>query len=50
MAATWYLVVTSLLMVGQYYLERYFSKGASLTLNPKKLEALAQAQLGEAHL
>ncbi len=26
-AATWYLAVTSVLMVGQYYLERYFSRG-----------------------
>ena len=28
-AATWYLVITSILMVGQYYLESYFSRGAS---------------------
>ena len=26
-AATWYLAITSVLMVGQYYLERYFSRG-----------------------
>lgn len=26
-ASIWYLVVTSILMVGQYYLERHFSKG-----------------------
>ena len=26
-AATWYLLITSILMVGQYYLERYFSRG-----------------------
>ncbi|MBO1901227.1 amino acid ABC transporter permease [Leucobacter weissii] len=26
-ASIWYLVVTSILMVGQYYLERYFAKG-----------------------
>ena len=49
-AATWYLAVTSVLMVGQFYLERYFSKGASRKLTTKQLEALAQAQLGEAHL
>jgi polar amino acid transport system permease protein len=28
-AATWYLVITSVLMVGQHYLERYFSRGFS---------------------
>lgn len=26
-AATWYLVITSVLMVGQYYLERYYGRG-----------------------
>ncbi|BBZ33810.1 ABC transporter permease [Mycolicibacterium confluentis] len=44
-AATWYLVVTSILMVGQYYLERYYSRGASRKLTTKQLEALAKAQL-----
>jgi polar amino acid transport system permease protein len=46
-AATWYLVVTSILMVGQYYLEKYFSRGASRKLTSKQLEALAKAQMGE---
>ncbi|MCF6390594.1 amino acid ABC transporter permease [Mycobacterium sp. MBM] len=45
-AATWYLVITSVLMVGQYYLERYFSRGASRKLTAKQLEALADAQMG----
>jgi len=49
-AATWYLVITSVLMVGQFYLERYFSRGASRKLTAKQLDALAQAQLGEARL
>lgn len=49
-AATWYLVITSILMVGQYYLERYYSRGASRKLTTKQLEALAKAQtVGEAH-
>ncbi|MDH6193900.1 polar amino acid transport system permease protein [Mycobacterium frederiksbergense] len=48
-AATWYLVVTSVLMVGQFYLERYFSRGASRKLTTKQLQALAQAQMGEPH-
>ena len=26
-ASIWYLAVTSILMVGQYYLERHFAKG-----------------------
>jgi polar amino acid transport system permease protein len=46
-AATWYLVVTSILMVGQYYLERYYSRGASRKLTTKQLETLAKAQMGE---
>jgi polar amino acid transport system permease protein len=49
-AATWYLAITSVLMVGQFYLERYFSRGVSRKLTSKQLEALAQAQLGEKHL
>lgn len=48
-AAAWYLVVTSVLMVGQYYLEKYYSRGASRKLTTKQLEALATAQLGEPH-
>jgi polar amino acid transport system permease protein len=46
-AATWYLAITSILMVGQYYLERYFSRGASRKLTSRQLEALAQAQIVE---
>ena len=49
-AATWYLVVTSLLMVGQFYLERYFSKGISRQLTTKQLEALAKAQTEAGHV
>jgi polar amino acid transport system permease protein len=45
-ASTWYLLITSILMVGQFYLERYFSRGASRKLTSKQLEALAKAQLG----
>lgn len=43
-AATWYLVVTSILMLGQHYLERYFSRGISRQLTAKQLLALANAQ------
>jgi polar amino acid transport system permease protein len=44
-AAAWYLLITSILMVGQFYLERYFSRGASRKLTNKQLETLAKAQL-----
>jgi polar amino acid transport system permease protein len=49
-AATWYLIVTSILMVGQYYLERYFSKGISRKLTSKQLDALAKAQTEAGHV
>jgi polar amino acid transport system permease protein len=50
--ATWYLAITSVLMIGQHYLEKHFSRGVSRRLTSKQLEALAQAQLGakEGHL
>ena len=43
-AATWYLAITSVLMVGQFYLERYYSKGVSRKLTARQLQALADAQ------
>lgn len=46
-AATWYLAITSLLMIGQHYLERYFSRGVSRKMTTKQLDALAKAHLGE---
>jgi polar amino acid transport system permease protein len=50
-ASTWYLAITSVLMVGQYYLEKYFSRGASRKLTSKQLENLAKAQgVVEEHL
>lgn len=45
--ATWYLAITSVLMVGQYYLEKYYSRGISRQLTAKQLRELADAQ-GEA--
>ncbi|WP_431970704.1 amino acid ABC transporter permease [Nocardia sp. bgisy134] len=42
--ATWYLAITSVLMVGQFYLERYYSRGASRQLTAKQLQELADAQ------
>jgi polar amino acid transport system permease protein len=49
-AATWYLIVTSVLMVGQYYLEKYFSRGISRQLTAKQLDALAKAQTDAGHV
>ncbi|MDJ0361117.1 amino acid ABC transporter permease [Rhodococcus sp. H29-C3] len=46
-ASTWYLVITSVLMVGQYFLERHYSKGVSRTLTNRQLQALADAQGGK---
>ena len=43
-ASIWYLFFTSILMVGQFYLERYFARGASRTMSARQLQALAAAQ------
>lgn len=41
-AALWYLVITSLLMVGQYYVERHFGKGVdNFVPTPVKVTPLA---------
>ena len=49
-ASAWYLSFTSVLMVGQFYLERYFSRGASRKMSAKQLQALANAQAIGAHI
>ena len=43
-AVTWYLAMTSVLMVGQYYVERPYSNGSTRTLTTRQLQALADAQ------
>ncbi|MER0088294.1 amino acid ABC transporter permease [Corynebacterium sp. KPL3927] len=43
-AASWYLVITSLLMVGQYFLERHFERGATRELTGRQLASLADAE------
>jgi polar amino acid transport system permease protein len=40
-ASTWYLVVTSILMVGQYYLERYYAKGSTRKMTRRQLRAMS---------
>ncbi|GGZ89465.1 amino acid ABC transporter permease [Streptomyces bluensis] len=34
LAAAWYLILTSVLSVGQYYIERYYARGSSRQLPP----------------
>jgi polar amino acid transport system permease protein len=41
-ASVWYLTLTSVLSVGQYYLERYFARGSARALPPTPLERLRQ--------
>ena len=40
MASLWYLAMTSVLMVGQYYIERYYARGSVRTLPPTPLQRL----------
>ncbi len=42
-ASTWYLVVTSILMVGQYFIEKHYERGASRQMTANQLAALAAA-------
>jgi polar amino acid transport system permease protein len=39
-ASLWYLIVTSVLTFGQYYVERYFARGATRQLPPTPLQRL----------
>ncbi len=39
-ASLWYLVITSVLTVGQYYLERRYARGATRTLPPTPIQRL----------
>ncbi|MFD7444259.1 amino acid ABC transporter permease [Streptomyces sp. NPDC059909] len=40
LAAAWYLVLTSVLSIGQYYLERYYARGSSRSLPPTPLQKI----------
>ena len=42
-ASTWYLAITSVLMVGQYFLERHYAKGSSRTMTARQLRVLVKA-------
>ncbi|MFE5852147.1 amino acid ABC transporter permease [Streptomyces sp. NPDC056500] len=40
LAAAWYLVMTSILSVGQYYLERHYARGSSRSLPPTPFQKI----------
>lgn len=40
LAAAWYLILTSVLSVGQYYIERYYARGSSRQLPPTPLQRI----------
>lgn len=42
-ASIWYLIVTSVLSVGQYYIERRFARGATRNLPPTPLQRVRKA-------
>jgi polar amino acid transport system permease protein len=39
-ASLWYLIVTTLLTIGQFYIERYFGRGATRDLPETPLQRL----------
>lgn len=43
MASLWYLTVTTVLVIGQYYVERYYARGSSRRLPPTPRERLLAA-------
>ncbi|MET9061789.1 MULTISPECIES: amino acid ABC transporter permease [Streptomyces] len=45
LAAAWYLILTSILSVGQYYVERYYARGSSRSLPPTPLQRFKAAVL-----
>jgi polar amino acid transport system permease protein len=45
----WYLLCTSVLYVGQYYLERYFARGAARELSPTAFQRMRAGWLSFGH-
>jgi polar amino acid transport system permease protein len=45
LAAAWYLILTSIFSVGQYYLERHYAKGSSRSLPPTPMQRFKAAVL-----
>jgi polar amino acid transport system permease protein len=48
-ASIWYLVITSVLYVGQYYLERYYARGSSRELPPTPLQKIRRGIFSFGH-
>jgi polar amino acid transport system permease protein len=42
-ASLWYLFFTSVLTIGQYYVERYYARGSARTLPPTPIQRLRQS-------
>jgi polar amino acid transport system permease protein len=42
-ASLWYLFFTSLLTVGQYYVERYYARGSTRALPPTPIQRIRQS-------
>jgi polar amino acid transport system permease protein len=40
MASFWYLLLTTVLTIGQYYVERYYARGSSYALPPTPIQKL----------
>jgi polar amino acid transport system permease protein len=49
-ASTWYLAMTSVLMIGQYFLEKRFSRGASRRMTDRQLAALTESSAMGGHM
>ncbi|GAB2949381.1 MULTISPECIES: amino acid ABC transporter permease [Streptomyces] len=45
LASAWYLILTSVFSVGQYYLERYYAKGSTRSLPPTPVQRFKAAVL-----
>ena len=45
-AAIWYLFFTTILSIGQFYIERYFARGAARELPPTALQAMRARMIG----
>jgi polar amino acid transport system permease protein len=48
-ASLWYLAMTSVLYVGQYYLERYYARGSSRQLPPTPLQRIRRGVFSFGH-
>jgi polar amino acid transport system permease protein len=48
-ASIWYLAMTSVLYVGQYYLERYFARGSTRELPPTPLQKIRRGVFSFGH-